>query len=143
MRGQPVTLNTLHDVDPTGLTDGQAPVWNATAKKYKPGSTGASALPCTQQSASYTLVLADIYTCVEFTGSSAENCTIPPHSSVAYPVGGWIEVRQFGTGQVTFVAGSGVTLRSPNSAVKTCSQYTTCVLHQRATDDWVLVGDLV
>jgi hypothetical protein len=104
---------------------------------------GSSELPLSQQSSSYTLVLADAETCVEFTGSSAENCTIPPNSSVAFPEGAWVQVRQYGAGQVTFVAGSGVTLRSPAGAVKTCQQYTTVVAHQRATDEWVLVGDLV
>lgn len=103
----------------------------------------AALLPCTTQSGSYTLALADSETCVEFTSSSAVNCAIPPHSSQPFPVGAWVQIRQFGTGQVTVVAGSGVTLRSPASAVKTCQQYVTLVAHQRATDDWVLLGDLV
>jgi len=41
MRGQPVTLNTQHDYDISGgLSDGDVPTWDATAKKYKPGSGG-------------------------------------------------------------------------------------------------------
>jgi len=101
------------------------------------------ALPCSTQSGSYTLVEADAETCVEFTSGSAVNCTIPPNSSEDFPVGAWVQIRQFGAGQVTIVAGSGVTLRSPASAVKTCQQYVTVVAHQRATDEWVLIGDLV
>lgn len=101
-------------------------------------------LPCSTQSGSYTLTTADAATCVEFTSSSGVNCTIPPNSSEDFPVGAWVQIRQFGTGQVTIVAGSGaVTLRSPAGAVKTCQQYVTVVAHQRATDDWVLAGDLV
>lgn len=102
----------------------------------------AASLPSTQESANYTLALSDAGTCVEFTGSSAVTATIPPHSSVALPVGTLIEICQIGAGQVTIAAGGGVTLRSAGALVRTAAQYVTLSLRQRAQDDWVLTGAL-
>lgn len=112
-------------------------------KHARPAGNASSLLPLSQQASSYTLTTADAETCVEFTSGSAVNCTIPPNSSQAFDVGAWVQIRQAGTGQVTFVAGAGVTLYSPASATKTCQQWTTAIAHQRAVDEWVLVGDLV
>jgi hypothetical protein len=108
------------------------------------GGTGVTA---TQQSgSSYTFVLADAGTVVEGTGTSPQSFIIPPHSSVAWPSGPYtatvIEVFQYGTGQITIVAGAGVTLRSDGSRAHTAAQYATIGLRCRATDEWVLSGDL-
>ena len=94
------------------------------------------------QTASYTLVLADAGLVVEMNSASAVNLTIPPYSSVHWAVGTIIEVFQYGAGQVTVVAGSGVALRSHLAAVKTAAQYATISLRCRAQDEWVLAGDL-
>jgi len=40
LRQLPVTLNTLRDVDPTGITDGAVPTWDATTKKYTVAAPG-------------------------------------------------------------------------------------------------------
>lgn len=114
-------------------------------------SAGPSAVPAwsvlhvvsTQQpGTSYTFVLGDDATCVEFTNASAVAATIPPHSAVAFPVGTVIECCQYGGGQVTLTAGAGVTLRCDSNKVKTAAQYATVSLRQRAIDEWVLSGDL-
>jgi hypothetical protein len=94
------------------------------------------------QTASYTLVLGDAWKIVELNSASAVNLTVPPNSSVAFPVGTTIEVLQYGAGQVTLVAGSGVTLRAPGSRLKTTGQYSSASLRKRATDEWVVAGDL-
>jgi hypothetical protein len=57
-------------------------------------------------------------------------------------VGTIIEIFQYGLGQITIAGGGGVTLRSDGSKVKTAAQYATIGLRQRATDEWVLSGDL-
>lgn len=95
-----------------------------------------------QTGASYTFVLTDAGTVVEGNSASAQTFTIPPHSSVAFPVGAVIEVFQEGAGQITIAAGVGVTLQSDGSKVKCAAQYSTIGLRQRATDTWVLSGDL-
>ena len=96
----------------------------------------------TSQTANYSLVLADAGTVVEMNSASAVNLTVPPNSSVAFTVGTPITIRQFGAGQVTLVAGSGVTLRSRGSALKLVGQYSEATITKRGTDDWVASGDL-
>lgn len=91
---------------------------------------------------SYTLVLSDEDKAVEMNVASANNLTVPPNSSVAFPIGTIIEICQIGAGQTTVVAGGGVTIRAPRSAMKLAVQYASASLRKRATDDWVLVGDL-
>lgn len=88
----------------------------------------------------YTLVLADAGKEIETTSASAVSVTIPPNSSVAFPVGTTLAVRQAGAGQVTMVAGAGVTLRQPYG-LKTATQWSTIALLKRATDEWVVSGD--
>lgn len=100
-----------------------------------------AALPSNTQTASYTLALTDAGKAVEMNVASANNLTVPPNSSVAFPTGTVIEVCQIGAGQTTIVAGSGVTIRTPETLVMT-GQYSTVSLRKRATDTWVLAGDV-
>lgn len=96
----------------------------------------------TQTGTAYTLVLADAAKAVEMNNAAANTLTIPPNSAVAFPVGTVVEVLQLGAGQTTIAAGAGVTLRAPNGA-KLASQYATASLRKRATDEWILAGDVV
>ena len=93
------------------------------------------------QTAAYTFVLADRGKMVTVSNGSAVNCTIPPNSSVAFAVGTSIMVAQTGAGQVTMVAGSGVTLRS-TPGLKLRAQYSSCTCTKIATDEWLITGDL-
>lgn len=94
------------------------------------------------QATAYTLVLGDGGALVEMTGASAVALTVPPNSSVAFPVGTTVVVRQYGAGQVTLTAGAGVTIRSRGGALKLAGQYAECTLSKRGTDEWVASGDL-
>lgn len=94
------------------------------------------------QTASYTLVLGDAGKMVTMTNASANNLTVPPNSSVAFPVNTRIDIIQYGAGQTTVVAGSGVTVLSSGSKLKFTGQYSGASLWKKATDTWVLVGDL-
>lgn len=96
----------------------------------------------TTQSANYTFALTDAGTCIEGTSATAQTFTIPPHTSVAFPVGTIMEVFQFGSGQITIAPGAGVTLLSDGAKVNTAAQYATISLRQRTTNVWVLSGDL-
>lgn len=93
------------------------------------------------QTASYTLVLADKTKIVEMSVASANNLTVPPNSSVAFPVGSQINILQTGAGQTTVVAGSGVTVNA-TPGLKLRAQWSYATLIKRATDTWVLVGDI-
>jgi hypothetical protein len=92
------------------------------------------------QTTSYTLVLADKNKIVEMGVGSANNLTVPPNSSVAFPVGTQINVLQTGAGQTTVVAGAGVTVNA-TPGLKIRAQWSYATLIKRATDTWVLVGD--
>lgn len=88
-----------------------------------------------------TLVLADAGKVIETTNGSATTVTVPPASSVAFPAGTLLEVCQIGAGQITLVAGVGVTLNAPNG-LKTRVQYSSVSLRLRSTaDSWVVAGD--
>jgi hypothetical protein len=94
------------------------------------------------QSASYTLVLTDAAKAIELTNAGSTTITVPPNSSVAFPVGTVIEVNRLGAGALTLGAGSGVTLLSPGSLLGLRAQYSTASIRKSATDTWVVAGDL-
>jgi hypothetical protein len=93
------------------------------------------------QAASYTLVLTDNGKLVEISNGSANNLTVPLDSSVAFPVGAQINILQTGAGQTTVVATGGVTINA-SPGLKLRGQWSAATLIKRATDTWVLVGDL-
>lgn len=95
------------------------------------------------KTAAYTAVLTDAGTLVEFNATSAVAFTIPANASVAFPVGTTFAVRQYGAGQVTITAATGVVLRSRDGALKTAGPYAEATLTKRATDEWVVGGDVV
>lgn len=92
------------------------------------------------QTASYTLVLTDQDKLVEMNAATALNITVPPNSSVAFPTGAQVHVLQVGAGQVTVVAGTGVTVNS-SDGLKLRTQWSPATLIKRATNTWVLMGD--
>lgn len=107
--------------------------------------TNLSTLACgitSQAGTSYTAVLADANTRVRFTSASPVAFTVPPNSSVAYPVGTFIEYEQAGAGAVTATAGAGVTIRNRAGFDVTAGQYAVAGLRKVATDEWSLTGDL-
>jgi len=98
------------------------------------------------QSASYTAVLADgNNTLVTISNASANTFTIPPNSSVAYPVGTVLNIAQTGAGQTTITQGSGVTITSVGataSAPKTRVQYSGASAIQTSANNWLVLGDI-
>ena len=116
---------------------------SATDETARKGDVDATRLvTVSAQTAAYALVLTDAGKAVEITSASAANVTVPPNSTVAFPIGTIIEVDQLGAGQVTLVAGSGVTLQSAGALLKTRAQYSGVSLRKRAADTWLVVGDL-
>lgn len=104
--------------------------------------TVSSGAVSTQSGTSYTAVLGDANTYIRFTNGSAVSFTIPPNSSVAFPVGTIIEVEQAGAGALSFVAGSGVTVNSRSSDLTLAGQYAVAFAKKVATDTWTVNGDL-
>jgi hypothetical protein len=95
-----------------------------------------------RQTASYTLVLSDADKLVEMNVGSANNLTIPLNSSVAFSTGTQILLAQYGAGQTTVVATSGVTVRSNGGKLKLNVQYSGATLIKIGTDEWYLFGDI-
>jgi hypothetical protein len=95
-----------------------------------------------RQTASYTLVLSDADKLVEMNVGSANNLTIPLNSSVAFPTGTQILLAQYGAGQTTIVATSGVAIRSNGAKLKLNAQYSGATLVKIAENEWYLFGDI-
>ena len=94
-----------------------------------------------EQTASYTLALADTGKMVEMNVASANTLTVPPNSSVAFPVGATLTVLQTAAGQCTLTAGAGVTING-TPGLKLRAEWSSATLVKRATDTWVAIGDL-
>ena len=98
-----------------------------------------------QTGTTYTTVLSDNGSVVTLANASAVGVTIPPYSSVAYPIGAQISLTQYGAGQVTISGGSGVTINSTGAtatAPKLRVQYSTATAIQTSTNTWLVVGDI-
>lgn len=94
------------------------------------------------KSASYTLSsLTERDDLIEVNSASATTITIPANSSVAYPVGTSIDILQVGSGQVTIAGDTGVTVNA-TPGLKLRAQWSSATLFKRATDTWVVFGDL-
>lgn len=94
------------------------------------------------QTVSYTLVAGDAGKLVGINNASAVNLTIPPNSSVPFVIDTYINLYQYGAGQITIVAGLGVTIRSASGKLKLAFQYSAGALIKIGTDEWLLTGDL-
>lgn len=94
------------------------------------------------QTGDYTLVLTDESKIIQMNKASGLALTVPPNSSVAFPIGTRILVRQMGAGQLTFTPGAAVTINSSDSAYKMYKQYGVAVLIKVDTDVWALEGNL-
>jgi hypothetical protein len=94
-----------------------------------------------QTGTSYTLVLSDLGKFVSMLNAAASTLTVPPNSSVAFPVGTIIQGAQRGAGQVTLTPGSGVTIEA-TPGLKVAAQYGSFALRKLATDTWIAVGRL-
>jgi hypothetical protein len=115
---------------------------SATSKwKNKPAAAPSAIAGVNNQTASYVLVLGDAGFLVRMNVATANNCTVPPHSSVAFALSAVITVRQVGAGITTIVAGAGVTINSP-ATLAIARQNGTVQLVQVATDVWDLMGDV-
>lgn len=87
----------------------------------------------------YTLVLTDAGKVVEMNAATAKAITVPANADVAFAIGTVVEVYQMGAGALTIQGDTGVTVRNAGILA---GQYATASLRKRATDEWVLSGEL-
>jgi hypothetical protein len=98
-----------------------------------------------QTGTTYTTVLTDNGKLITQTNASPITTTIPPFSSVAYPVGAQLNFVQYGAGKVTFAEGVGVTISSTGAtatAPELRAQYSSATAICVAQDDWLIAGDI-
>jgi len=89
----------------------------------------------------YTLALADAGKIVTSSHTDPQTITIPPNSSIAYPVGTQIEIYQLGAGVTSVTAGSGVTLNGVSTGTGALNaQYSAVSCFKIATDTWLMAG---
>lgn len=96
-----------------------------------------------QTGTTYTPVLADAGKIVTLNNGSAITLTIPPNSSVAYPVGSSLTFINIGAGLTTFAQGSGVTIASSGgtaTAPSITAQHNSATCIKIATDTWQVIG---
>ena len=93
-----------------------------------------------QTGTAYTLASGDAGKLIKMTNAAANTVTVPPSSSVNYAIGTTINVVQYGAGQTTLTAGSGVTIYSYNGALGITGQYGQAVLTKCAADTWIAAG---
>lgn len=122
--------------------DGSAEVRLATTGRttLSSDSIGFLGAPQNVKDTDYTFVLDDAGKGVTHTSGSTHVWTIPPNSSVAFPIHTQIALDNTGAGAVTIARGSGVTLRSNGSGTsgdKTLNQYFVQILYKIGTDTWV------
>ena len=94
-----------------------------------------------QQTGAYTTVLTDRDKLIEVNSASGVTVTIPTNASVAYPVGTSFDILQTGAGQITIAGAAGVTVNA-TPGLKLRTQWSSATLFKRATDTWVVYGDL-
>jgi len=109
---------------------------------YSDIKTDITLILANRQTSSYTLSLSDINDLVEMNVATANNLTVPLNSVVPFPIGSKIDLSQYGAGQTTVVATSGVTIRSAGGALKLRVQYSGATLVKIATNEWYLFGDI-
>ena len=91
---------------------------------------------------SYTLSsLGERDSLIEINKATATTLTIPTNATVAWPIGTSIDILQTGAGQVTIAGAAGVTVNA-TPGLKLRTQWSSATLMKRATDTWVVVGDL-
>ncbi len=101
--------------------------------------------PKTVSGSSYTLEITDLAKTIVTTATSGEVAiTVPPQSSVNFPLGTTLQILQEGVGRVVITPGSGVTVNNVGGilALKNRYRYSFINLYKYAENSWIVIGDL-
>lgn len=109
------------------------------AKEGVPSRTTINSVTDTYNLSTGGLALRD--SLIECNKSTGFTVTIPANSTTAFPVGTSIDILQVGAGQVTIAGAAGVTVNA-TPGLKLRAQWSSATLFKRATDTWVVMGDL-
>jgi hypothetical protein len=133
-------LDDLSDVTITLPATNDVAYFNGTGWVNK----SVSAIPVTisAKTTSYTGVLGDAGKFIEIGSSSSAQFRVPMSTEVAYPIGTQITLLQTGIGQITVTPDDESVTVNATPGRKLRAQWSSAVLTKRATDTWVLTGDL-
>jgi hypothetical protein len=92
----------------------------------------------TDKSSEYTILAADENTFIRSTSATAVTMTIDN----VLAIGESVQFIQFGAGQITFAAGSGVALRSVDNKLKSNKQYSVVAITCVASGEYLVTGDV-
>ena len=92
-----------------------------------------------QTGTTYAPVLGDESKLVTLSNASSITVTMPSDATTAFPTGATIDFVGIGAGLVTFSAGSGATV-NPTSVTR--AQWSAVTAIKRASNTWLIVGDL-
>lgn len=132
-------LNATTDTDKFLVSDSGVIKYRTGAELLSDINGASKDLTLDRKTASYTLVASDNNKLIEMNVASANNVTI---NNSIFTAGNQILVSQYGAGQVTFVAGAGVTLRSPSGKLKLTGQYSLATIIAISATEFYISGDL-
>jgi|SRR6267154_2296027 len=89
----------------------------------------------------YTLAAGDAGAYLPMNSSGAQTVTVPPNSSVPFPIMTVVTFEQLAAGATTLVAGAGVTLNASGSKVASNGANAVMSIVQRDLNVWTLIGD--
>ena len=106
------------------------------------GGGGAQSLYINTQADDYTVQITDAYnTLIRMTKSTATNLTFANDTDINLPIGSLVLISQNGTGQVTIVPASGVTIYSPYT-LNIATQYGKITAIKTAANQWEIEGHI-
>jgi hypothetical protein len=120
---------------------GKVPVVNSAESGLEFRSSGALKFKSVAGT-SYELLDTDPGHLIAFSNDDAITVTVPPNASVPIDVGGAVILTQYAAGQITPVAGAGVTLRAAGGLLKTRAQFSQITLIKVDTNEWLIGGDV-
>jgi hypothetical protein len=95
-----------------------------------------------QTGTSYTLVAGDAGELITLANASAITLTIPTNAAVPFATGTQITITRAGSGSVTVVGDTGVTVNSADGFLKLRAQWSSGTLIKTNTNSWILIGDV-
>lgn len=95
-----------------------------------------------RKNGSVALALVDARNQVDINSTTASTVTIPINTKVNFDMHTEMVISQYGTGEVTIVGESGVTLRSSGGKNKLFDRYSHATIKKIGDNEWYLVGNL-
>lgn len=95
-----------------------------------------------QTGTTYTLAAGDAGELITFTNASAITLTVPTNASVPFAIGAQITITRAGSGSLTVVGDTGVTVNSADGFLKLRTQWSSGTIIKLNTNSWILIGDI-